>query len=179
MKLAVAEDEALDALVKELASTSGAIGDHVEETLLRMIPEVRGDVREAMIRVLAERGLLRRSLERIDSQSAIQRAAAAELLGILGGSEVLGPLTDALRDRSLEVRLVAARALGVAAHPEAGGHLVDALSLTSGIPHSVAATALLSRPPAPCRALLLTRRVVVRPAGSRGSAQGDARRRSP
>ncbi|WP_299166602.1 HEAT repeat domain-containing protein [uncultured Arthrobacter sp.] len=146
MALAVAEDEALDALVQELASTPGPLGDHVEQTLLRMIPEVRGDVREAMISVLAARGLLRRSLQRISSRSAIQRAGAAELLGVLGGSEVIRPLTAALRDKNLEVRLVAARALGVAARPEAGGHLVDALSLTSGIPHSVAATALLNLP---------------------------------
>ncbi|GAB3553274.1 hypothetical protein GCM10027404_25410 [Arthrobacter tumbae] len=146
MMLAVAEDDALDELVSELSRTSGARGERVEETLLRMIPEVRGDVREAMIRVLAGRGLLRRSLDRIHSRSAIQRAAAAELLGILGGREVIDPLTAALRDKSLEVRLVAARALGVAAQPEAGGHLVDALSLTSGIPHSVAATALLNLP---------------------------------
>lgn len=71
MELAVAEDEALDALVTELASSSGTVGDHVEETLLRMIPEVRGDVREAMIRVLAGRGPLRRSLDRINSRSAV------------------------------------------------------------------------------------------------------------
>lgn len=146
MALAVAEDAELDELIDELASVSGPVGDHVEQTLLRMIPEVRGDVREAMIRVLAGRGLLRRSLDRITSHSAIQRAAAAELLGVLGGSEVVAPLTAALHDRSLEVRLVAARALGVAARPEAGGHLVDALSLSSGIPHSVAATALLNLP---------------------------------
>lgn len=146
MKLAVAEDEALDVLVNELASTSGVVGNHVEETLLRMIPEVRGDVREAMIRVLAGRGLLRRSLNRINSRSAVQRASAAELLGILGGREVIEPLTAALKDKSLEVRLVATRALGVAAQPEAGGHLVDALALSSGIPHSVAATALLNLP---------------------------------
>lgn len=146
MMLAVAEDEALAELESELASTTGALGEHVENTLLRMIPEVRGDVREAMIRVLAARGLLSRSLDRIHSRGAIQRAAAAELLGILGGREVIGPLTAALQDKSLEVRLVAARALGVAAQPEAGGHLVDALSLTSGIPHSVAATALLNLP---------------------------------
>lgn len=146
MELAVAEDAALDALVNDLVSTSGTVGAHVEETLLRMIPEVRGDVREAMIRVLAGRGLLRRSLERINSRSAIKRAAAAELLGIFGGREVIRPLTAALRDRSLEVRLVAARALGVTARPEAGGNLLDALSLSSGIPHSVAATALLNLP---------------------------------
>lgn len=146
MALAVAEDEALDALVAELSATPRPLGDHVEAVLLRMIPEVRGDVREAMIRVLSGRGLLRKSLERIHSRSAVQRAAAAELLGVLGGTEVVGPLTGALRDRSPEVRLVAARALGVAARPEAGGHLVDALSLDSGIPHSVAATALLNLP---------------------------------
>lgn len=146
MALAVAEDAQLDELIDELVSVTGAVGDHVEQTLLRMIPEVRGDVREAMIRVLAGRGLLRRSLGRITSRSPIQRAAAAELLGVLGGSEVVEPLTAALHDKSLEVRLVAARALGVAARPEAGGHLVDALSLSSGIPHSVAATALLNLP---------------------------------
>jgi hypothetical protein len=146
MALAVAEDAELDVLIDELASTTGAVGGHVEQTLLRMIPEVRGDVREAMIRVLARRGLLSGSLDRITSRSPIQRAAAAELLGVLGGSEVVAPLTAALQDKSVEVRLVAARALGVAARPEAGGHLVDALSLRSGIPHSVAATALLNLP---------------------------------
>lgn len=146
MELAVAEDEGLDALVRELVSTSGAVGDYVEETLLRMIPEVRGDVREAMIRVLDGRGLLRRSLVRIRSGSTIQRAHAAELLGVLGGKGVVEPLATALHDRSPEVRLVAARALGVAARPEASGHLIDALAMTSGIPHSVAATALLNLP---------------------------------
>ena len=146
MELAVAEDEALDVLVNDLASASGTIGRHVEDILLRMLPEVRGDVREAMIRVLDGRGLLEQSLIRINSRSAIQRANAAELLGVLGGREVVRPLTTALRDKSREVRLVAARALGVAARPEAGGNLVDALSLSSGIPHSVAATALLNLP---------------------------------
>lgn len=146
MKLAIAEDEELDTLIDELADASGPVGMHVEETILRMIPEVRGEVREAMVRVLAQRGLLEKSVGRINSASAVQRAAAAELLGILGGAEVVGPLTRALKDKSLEVRLVAARALGVAARPEASGHLVDALALSSGIPHSVAATALLNLP---------------------------------
>lgn len=146
MTLAVAEGDELDALVHDLASTTGAVGTHVEETLLRMVPEVRGEVREAMVRVLDERGLLQKSLARINSSSAIQRAGAGELLGILGGPEVVRPLTRALKDKSTEVRLVAARALGVAARPEAGGYLVDALAMDSGVPHSVAATALLSLP---------------------------------
>lgn len=146
MTLAVAEGDELDALVHDLASTTGAVGTHVEGTLLRMVPEVRGEVREAMVRVLDERGLLQKSLARINSSSAIQRAGAAELLGILGGPEVVRPLTRALKDKSTEVRLVAARALGVAARPEAGGYLVDALAMDSGVPHSVAATALLSLP---------------------------------
>ncbi|GAB3538031.1 hypothetical protein GCM10027403_23510 [Arthrobacter tecti] len=146
VKLAVAEDDELDALIGSLVAASGPVGAHVEEALLRMIPEVRGEVREAMVQVLAGRGLLEKSREQITSSSAVKRSKAAELLGILGGADVVDPLTAALKDKSLEVRLVAARALGVAARPEAGGHLVDALALGSGIPHSVAATALLNLP---------------------------------
>lgn len=126
-----------------------------EPTAARLIEKLRGDSRDALIRVFEGRGVAKRALRRVRGRSAVRRAAAAEVLGAMRRREALVPLCLLLEDPAPEVRVVAARALGRIGEMAAVEPLVASLDRV-GPPQQVVAHALLGLGPAAERPMLDT-----------------------
>jgi len=115
--------------------------------VLGMLPKVRGMAAVELSELLRFHGELDKAEKMLTSRSAVRRAHAAYLLGLVrdpGNASLVLPL---LTDPDADVRLVAARALGVIGEPSAANGVLDAVGTHDGqlgLPAWVAAEALLA-----------------------------------
>jgi HEAT repeat protein len=99
----------------------------LEVILLDISPSLHDDERTRATAAFEELGLIRRYLKGLASSAWWTRAENAERLGAAGSRQAIEPLSHALRDDSLEVRLRAARALADLGGPTALRPLIRAL----------------------------------------------------
>jgi len=161
--LAAADDSADAATV--IAPLRRAEIATLEEIAYEFLTKVRGAGREALVALLAERGVRDRALRRLSRPGAIGRARAAAVLGQIGGSAAIAPLADRLTDRDPEVRLVVARALGELGHRDVVPHLLGSLAGRRALPATTVTMWLAAVGPTaiePLRRALTHRQPVVR-----------------
>lgn len=138
-----AEDEEVAPACAAVAALPPALWPAAERFILTAFDSVRGEVRDALVQVLLERGTLERALAATQSRSAVRRARAAEVIGLVGHVSGRRGLVRLLADPNSEVRTVAARALGEIGDPHLTSILLEALRPGSDVPPSVVGTALL------------------------------------
>lgn len=115
----------------------------LEPIVIGMVRKLRGEAREVLVDLLERRGTITRLRRRLRSHSAVRRARAAELLGLLGEHAPRGDLERLLLgDPDPEVRIVAARALGEVGDPAAAGPLIAAVSGVRAVPLRIVARSL-------------------------------------
>ncbi|HEU5149751.1 MAG TPA: HEAT repeat domain-containing protein, partial [Iamia sp.] len=115
----------------------------LEVLAVDLLGKVRGEARQALLRMLEETGAIAAAERRLRRPGPVGRAAAAELLGRTGGPAHVAALVDRLADRDPEVRAVAARALGRIGTPSAVAPLLAALDGRRPIPMGIVGSALL------------------------------------
>lgn len=140
--LAAEEDELADA-VAELGGLPAAQWPAAERYVLQTLSEVRGGSRDALVRVLVDRGTMAAAMRASRGRSAIGRARAAEVLGLLARPDARRRLVHLTADPSRDVRIVAVRALGSLEDPALTATILGSLDPATGVPPSVVGTALL------------------------------------
>lgn len=138
-----AEEDELDDAVEQLLALPRAQWAAAERYVLQTLSEVRGTSRDALVRVLVDRGALVRALRASRSRGPVRRARAAEVLGLLARPEARRRLIHLASDPSRDVRTVAVRALGSLEDPTLTASILGALDSAGGVPASVVGTALL------------------------------------
>lgn len=145
--LAVAAGEDEDgACADRLAELPRSRRGDARDLLVSMLAKVRGGTADDLVEVLARLRTVEAAEHALGSRSAVSRARAARVLGLMRDQRHTPELVGALADRSPEVRLVAARALGMVGDPSAAGAVLGALAGSGGalgIPASTAAEALI------------------------------------
>lgn len=115
----------------------------LEPIVVAMVRKLRGEAREVLVDLLDRRGTIARLQRRLRSRSAVRRARAAELLGLLGEHAPRADLERILlTDHDPEVRIVAARALGEVGDPASAGPLLAAVSGVRAVPLRIVARSL-------------------------------------
>lgn len=145
LEATIAEDDEVDALLARVRALDPEERDHVGRTVSLMLRGVTGEAAERLRAVADASGLAPRVIAAARHRRAVNRADAAEALGLLVPEGALALLLELADDPSPEVRTVAIRALGAFDEPAAIGRVVAALAERSGIPTSVAASALLQQ----------------------------------
>ncbi|HET8601230.1 MAG TPA: HEAT repeat domain-containing protein [Segeticoccus sp.] len=145
--LAVAAGEDDDGTARaQLTAVPSSQRADVRDLLVALLSKVRGGPAEDLVAILGELRTVDAARESLHSRSAIRRARAARVLGLMREEAYAADLVGALADRSPEVRLVAARALGMIGDPSAATAVLEAVRGTHGgvgIPASIAAEALI------------------------------------
>jgi len=143
LEVLTAEGDEIPPACEAVAALPGRLWPTAERFVLAAFDSVRGEVRDALVQVLLARGTLERALAATQSRSAVRRARAAEVIGLVGHVSGRRGLVRLLSDPNLEVRTVAARALGQIGDPHLTTILLDSLRPGSDVPPSVVGTALL------------------------------------
>lgn len=143
LEVLTAEDEEVAPACAAVAALPASLWPTAETFVLAAFDSVRGEVRDALVQVLIARGTLERALAATQSRSAVRRARAAEVIGLVGHVSGRRGLVRLLTDPNIEVRTVAARALGQIGDPHLTSILLDTLRPGSDVPPSVVGTALL------------------------------------
>ncbi|QUW18468.1 HEAT repeat domain-containing protein [Agrococcus sp. Marseille-Q4369] len=141
----IAEDDELPRLLARVRALSGAERAHISRTVFMMLQDVTGEAADRLRQVAAASGLAPIAMAAARRRSAVSRADGAEALGRLAPEGALELLLGLSEDRDPEVRTVAVRALGGFEEPAAVARVVQALASGSGVPSTVAATALLQQ----------------------------------
>lgn len=115
--------------------------------VVALLTKVRGAPTEDLVEVLRQHDTIEVARRDLGRRSAVRRARAARLLGLLRDQRYVTDLVPLLKDRSAEVRLVATRALGALGDADAAQAVLAAVCPTAagaaGIPAATAAEALL------------------------------------
>ena len=114
----------------------------VEMIATALLPNLRGEDRTALARLLAERGIVDRAVEGLRSRSSVRRRRSAEMLGAAGYVDAEPDIVRLLDDRDAEVRSTAARALGRIGCARSVGALFRALE-DRRVPANTASMAVL------------------------------------
>lgn len=136
LELVDGEDVELGRLSRVQARALAAI-------LGRYARKLRGEPRDRIAAFFEERGEVKKELRHLRDFRAPKRATAAFALGDMGGDAAVGPLIEALDDRSRDVRSAAARSLGMLEAETAVSRLVQSLA-GSEVPRAIAGGALLA-----------------------------------
>ncbi|GII06057.1 HEAT repeat domain-containing protein [Planobispora takensis] len=138
-----------------LAALDERVWRAVEPSAISMLGKVSGNARVALVRLLEQRGLARTASRDLSGLSAVRRAVAAHVLGLLGHAEAAFPLVRMLSDRNPEVRAAAVRGLGQVGAAGAAGPIIS--SMTGGrVPFQLVAQALIRLGPKARPALVET-----------------------
>lgn len=108
----IGEGEAVLVAERTLMRLQGRHWETARKQAFRMLPKLRGDSRETLVRLLHDKGAARVALRQVSSWSALDRCHGAFALGMLGDQRSAQPLIGCLDDRDFLVRRVATRALG-------------------------------------------------------------------
>lgn len=130
-----------DQAVLELAGRG--VGRSLDTLAAGLLPKLRGEDRDALTRVLTDRGTVDEARRRTRRPGAVRRARAAELLGAAGDADALPDLRRLLTDKNADVRSAAARALGKLGDTDAVPALLEALDGPRPVPAGVVTMALL------------------------------------
>src|ERR671934_2644217 len=124
-----------------------AAGRSLDTLAAGLLPKLRGEDRDALTRVLADRGTIAKARRRTRLPGPVSRARAAELLGAAGDAEALPELRRLLIDSNADVRSAAARALGKVGDIEAVPALLEVLDGPRQVPAGIVTMALLHMGP--------------------------------
>jgi HEAT repeat protein len=114
----------------------------VESQARSLLPKLRGEEREALARLLEERGVVDAARRQSHSRRPTARAKATDLLGQAGSPAAVRDLVPLLRDPDPQVRWSAARGLGTIGHVSALPPLLASLEGTRPLPVDVVADAV-------------------------------------
>jgi HEAT repeat protein len=137
----LADDEPDPAGLADL--TGRAAGRSLDSLAAGLLPKLRGEDRDALARVLADRGAIARARRRTRLPGAVSRARAAELLGAVRDASALPDLRRLLDHPTADVRSAAARALGKLGDTDAVPALLDAIEGPRPVPAGIVTMALL------------------------------------
>ena len=115
--------------------------------VVAFLSKVRGTVVDDLGELLRSHGEIKRATRMLTSRSAVRRARAAYLLGLVRDPNLATLVLPLLNDPDADVRLVAARALGTIGEASAAGGILHALRISRGrigLPAFVAVEALLA-----------------------------------
>ena len=121
--------------------------DRLRGSVIAFLPKVRGTPAEDLGELLRSHGEIERATRMLNSRSAVRRARAAYLLGLVRDRDSAALVLPLLGDPDADVRLVAARALGAIGEPSAASGVLLALRTHHeqiGLPAWVAVEALLA-----------------------------------
>jgi hypothetical protein len=108
-----------------------------------MLPTLRGEESETLIRVLDEWGIIESALLDLHHRSPYRRAGAAEVLGIARVQRAVPELVRLLQDRDPDVRRTAARSLGLIGDAAAVAPLLRTIGAPRSVPLNTTTMALL------------------------------------
>ncbi|MBI9115081.1 HEAT repeat domain-containing protein [Sanguibacter suaedae] len=143
LEVLTAEDDEVAPACEKVAAVPEPLWPTAERYVLAAFDSVRGEVRDALVQVLLDRGTLARAVAATTARSAVRRARAAEVVGLVGHVDGRRSIVRLLSDPSVEVRTVAARALGQLGDPHVAALLLGALRPGSDVPASIVGTALI------------------------------------
>lgn len=115
--------------------------------VLGLLPKVRGAAADDLSDLLRFHGDIENASSNLTAHSAVRRAHAAYLLGLVRDPDNAPLVLPLLGDPDADVRRVATRALGFIGDPSAAGGVLDAVRAQQGrigLPAWVAAEALLA-----------------------------------
>ena len=121
--------------------------DRLRGSVVAFLPKVRGTPADDLGELLRSHGEIERATRMLTSRSAVRRARAAYLLGLVRDPDSAALVLPLLGDPDADVRLVAARALGAIGEPSAASGVLHALRPHHeqiGLPAWVAVEALLA-----------------------------------
>jgi HEAT repeat protein len=146
--VAMASGEDEDGQAKAtLCAVPAPVWARLRPSVVAFLPKVRGFPAEDLGELMRSHGETDQAARRLTSRSAVRRARAAYLLGLVRDPDSVALLLPLLRDSDADVRLVAARALGTIGDPSAAGDVLLALRTQHGqigLPAWLAAEALLA-----------------------------------
>jgi HEAT repeat protein len=119
----------------------------LRSSVIAFLPKVRGAGAVALCALLQSKGEEQRAIKMLTSKSAVHRARATYLLGLIHTPNLTNNMLPLLEDRSREVRLVATRVLGSVGAVSAASSVLQALHTKKGfsaIPTWAAVEALLA-----------------------------------
>jgi hypothetical protein len=115
----------------------------LDDVVLHLLPQLRGNDRKVLQDVLVARGVVDRASEDLSARAAWRRGRAAMLLGATASTRHTPDLVTLLADRHPDVRSAAARALGKAGDVTAVPYLLAALTTSRPLPSGIIGMALL------------------------------------
>ncbi len=121
--------------------------DLLRPNVVAFLVRVRGTPADDLGELLRSHGEIERATRMLASRSAVRRARAAYLLGLVRDPDSAALVLPLLGDSDADVRLVAARALGALGEPSAASDVLHALRTHHGqigLPAWVAVEALLA-----------------------------------
>jgi len=130
-----------------LCAVPAPVWVRLRPSVVAFLPKVRGLPAEDLGELMRAHGEIEKAAMMLTSHSAVRRARAAYLLGLVRDPASAALVFPLLRDHAADVRLVAARALGTIGDPAAASGILDALRTHHGqigLPAWVAAEALLA-----------------------------------
>ena len=146
--IAMASGEDEDGQAKaSLYAVPAPTWDHLRPSVVAFLTKVRGTPADDLGELLRSRGEIESAKRMLTSRSAVRRARAAYLIGLVRDSDSVALVLPLLGDPHADVRLVAARSLGAIGEPSAASGVLDALRTNHGqmgLPAWVAAEALLA-----------------------------------
>ena len=146
--IAMASGEDEDGQAKaSLYAVPAPTWDRLRPSVVAFLTKVRGTPADDLGELLRSRGEIESARRMLTSRSAVRRARAAYLIGLVRDSDSVALVLPLLGDPHADVRLVAARSLGAIGEPSAASGVLDALRTNHGqmgLPAWVAAEALLA-----------------------------------
>ena len=146
--IAMASGEDEDGQAKaSLYAVPAPTWDRLRPSVVAFLTKVRGTPADDLGELLRSRGEIESAKRMLTSRSAVRRARAAYLIGLVRDSDSVALVLPLLGDPHADVRLVAARSLGAIGEPSAASGVLDALRTNHGqmgLPAWVAAEALLA-----------------------------------
>lgn len=128
---------------EESASSLAGAPAVLDDVVLHLLPQLRGNDRQVLRDLLIARGVVDRASEQLSARAPWRRGRAAMLLGATGSTRYTPDLVTLLEDRSPDVRSAATRALGKAGDVAAVPYLLAALTGSSAVPSGIIGMALL------------------------------------
>lgn len=146
--IAIASGEDEDGRAKTvLDAVDASTWKRLRPSVVALLSKVQGTAVDNLGELLRSHGEIKRATKMLTSRSAVQRARAAYLLGLVRDPNVTTLVLPLLNDSDANVRLVAARALGTIGEASAAGGILHALRISRGrigLPAFVAVEALLA-----------------------------------
>ena len=146
LAMASGEDETGQAKA-ELYEVPPHTWDRLRPSVLAFLTKVRGASAADLGELLRSHGEIERATKMLTSRSAVHRARAAYLFGLVRDPTTAPLVIPLLSDSNADVRFVATRSLGFIGDPSAAGDVLRALRNSHGrigVPAWIAAEALLA-----------------------------------